>query len=88
MKSAEATGGEELRQLALELQAFDENEQKAADFRRKLDAVLLKNKGKSIVEAVTGDLARDAANEIYFRKLANMGAHVARADRISRLLLG
>ena len=78
---------EELRQLALELQAFDENEQKAAEFRKKLDVVLLKNKNRSILEAVSDGLVRDASNELYFRKLANMGAHAAREDRISRLLL-
>ena len=63
------------------------DEQKAAEFRKKLDRVLLKNRDKGFLEAVTGDLVRDASNEIYFRKLANMGAHVARADRISRLLI-
>ena len=80
--------GKEIAQLALELQAFDEDEQKAEEFRKKLDAVLLKNKGKSMFESVTDGLKRDASNMIYFRKLAIMGAHVARAERISRLLLG
>ena len=80
--------GDEIGQLALELQAFDEDEQKAAEFRKKLDMLLLKNKGKSFFEAVSDDLVRDANNAIYFRKLANMGAHAARADRISRLLTG
>jgi hypothetical protein len=80
--------GEEISQLALELQAFDEDEQKAAEFRKKLDVVLVRNKGKSFLESVGDKLVRDASNEIYFAKLANMGAHVARADRISRLLLG
>ena len=80
--------GEEISRLALELQAFDEDEQKAAEFKRKLDILLVKNKDKSILGSVTDKLVRDASNEIYFKKLANMGAHVARADRISRLLLG
>lgn len=80
--------GDEISQLALELQAFDEDEQKAAEFRKKLDVVLVRNKGKSFLESVGDKLVRDATNEIYFAKLANMGAHVARADRISRLLLG
>ena len=79
--------GDEIAQLALELQAFDEDEQKAADYRKKLDTLLVKSKGKSFFEGVGDKLVRDAKNEIYFKKLANMGAHVARADRISRLLL-
>lgn len=80
--------GEEISKLALELQTFDEDEQKAADFKKKLDIILVKNKDKSIFEGVRDNLVRDAKNELYFAKLANMGAHVARADRISRLLLG
>ena len=80
--------GEEITQLALELQAFDEDEKKAADFQKKLDILLVKNRGKSLFEGTRDKLVRDARNEIYFRKLANMGAHAARADRISRLLLG
>ena len=40
-----------------------------------------------MLEAMRDNPVRDASNEIYFRKLANMGAHVAWADRISRLLL-
>ena len=80
--------GDEISQLALELQMFDEDEQKAAEFRKKLDTLLLKNKGKTVIGSVTDKLVRDAENEIYFKKLANMGAHVARADRISRLLKG
>lgn len=80
--------GDEISQLAFELQAFDEDERKAAEFRKKLDNLLVKNKGKSIFESAGDKLMRDAADELYFRKLANMGAHVARADRISRLLLG
>ena len=80
--------GDEIAQLALELQAFDEDEQKAADYKKKLDVLLVKSKGKSFFEGVGDKLVRDAKNEIYFKKLANMGAHVARADRISRLLLG
>lgn len=79
--------GEEITQLALELQAFDEDEQKAADFRKKLDILLVKNKGKTVLEGVTDNLVRDAKNSVYFAKLANMGAHIARADRISKLLL-
>lgn len=79
--------GEEITQLALELQAFDEDEQKAADYQKKLDTLLVKSRGKSIFEGVRDKLVRDAKNEIYFKKLANMGAHVARTDRISRLLL-
>lgn len=80
--------GEEISQLALELQAFDEDEQKAADYKKKLDIILVKNSGKSIFEGVRDNLVRDAKNGLYFARLANMGAHVARADRISRLLLG
>ena len=80
--------GNEIEQLALELQAFDEDEQKAAEFRKKLDMVLVKSKGKTMLEGVGDKLIRDAVNGIYFKKLANMGAHVARADRISKLLLG
>lgn len=80
--------GDELGQLALELQAFDEDEQKAAEFKKKLDIVLVKNKNKTILESVADKMVRDVSNEIYFKKLANMGAHVARADRISKLLLG
>lgn len=80
--------GEEIEQLALELQVFNEDEQKAEDFRRKLDILLVKNKGKTVIESVTDKLVRDATNELYFTKLANMGAHVARADRVSKLLLG
>ena len=80
--------GEEIEQLALELQSFSEDEQKAADFRKKLDVIMVHNKGKTMIEGVRDDLIRDASNEIYFRKLTNMGAHVARADRISKLLLG
>ena len=79
--------GDDISQLALELQAFDEDEQRAEAFRKKLDTLLLKNKGKSMLESVTDKLVRDATNEVYFKKLANMGAHVARADRISKLLL-
>lgn len=80
--------GEEISQLALELQAFDEDEQRAADYKKKLDIILVKNSGKSIFEGVRDNLVRDAKNGLYFARLANMGAHVARADRISRLLLG
>ena len=80
--------GDEIRQLALELQAFDEDEQKAAEYQKKLDTLLVKSNGKSMFEGVRDKLVRDAKNEIYFRKLAVMGAHVARAARISRLLLG
>jgi hypothetical protein len=79
--------GDEIEQLALDLQAFDEDEQKAADFKKKLDILLVKNKGKSVMQGVRDNLVRDAKNEIYFKMLANMGAHVARADRISKLLL-
>lgn len=80
--------GEEIEQLALELQAFEEDEKKAEDVNRKLDIILVKNKGKSFLEGVGGNLVKDAKNEIYYKKLANMGAHAARADRISKLLLG
>jgi hypothetical protein len=79
--------GGEITQLALELQAFDEDEHKAADFQKKLDTLLVKSRGKSMFEGVRDKLVRDAGNAVYFRKLAVMGAHVARADRISRLLL-
>lgn len=79
--------GEEISQLALGLQAFDEDEQKAEELKKKLEVLLLKNKNKSMLESVTDGLVRDASNEMYFKKLANMGAHAARADRISRLLL-
>lgn len=80
--------GEKIEQLALELQAFEEDEKKIEDVKRKLDILLVKNKGKTILEGVGGNLVRDARNEIYFKKLANMGAHAAGADRISKLLLG
>ena len=80
--------GEEIEQLALELQAFGEDEQKIEDVKKKLDIILVKNKGKTLLQGVGDNLIRDAKNEIYFKKLANMGAHVDRADRISKLLLG
>lgn len=79
--------GEEITRLALELQAFDEDEQKAAEFKKKLDILLVKNKDMSTLESVADKFVRDASNGLYFRKLANMGAHIARADRISKLLL-
>lgn len=80
--------GEEIEQLALELQTFGEDEQKIEDVKKKLDIILVKNKGKTLLQGVGDNLIRDAKNEIYFKKLANMGAHVDRADRISKLLLG
>ena len=79
--------GEEIEQLALELQAFEEDEKKLEDVKKKLDVILLKNKGKTFLQGVGDNLIRDAKNEVYFRKLANMGAHADRADRISKLLL-
>ena len=80
--------GEELEKLALELQMFDEDAQKAAEFRKKLDILLLKNKDRSMLESVADKLAHDVSNAVYFKKLANMGAHVARANRIYKLLIG
>ena len=67
---------------------FDEDAQKAAEFSKKLDILLLKNKDRSMLESVADKLARDVSNAVYFKKLANMGAHVARANRIYKLLIG
>lgn len=79
--------GEDLEFLAARLEAFGEDEEKKDEIRKKIDRFLLKNRGKGTLEAVRDDLVRDAVNEVYYKKLANMGAHAARAARISRLLL-
>lgn len=39
-------------------------------------------------DSVKAGITAAINEEIYFKKIGNMGAHVARAARISRLLLG
>ena len=79
--------GDEIELLAMQLESFENKEEKAEVFKRKMDILLLKNKDKGLVESVRDGLIRDASNRIYFKKLTNMGAHASRAARISKLVL-
>ncbi len=80
--------GEEIDILAARLEAFGGREEKIEEGKKLIDVFLLKNKGEGSLEKIRDGLIKDAGNEIYFRKIANMGAHAARAARISKLLLG
>lgn len=80
--------GAELAELASQLEAFADSEASAIDLRRKLDVLMLKNKDKGIMDSIKSGITAAVSEEIYFKKLGNMGAHAARAARISRLLLG
>ncbi len=79
--------GEELAELSAELEAFADSTANQADLQRKLDVLLLKNKDRSVKDSVKAGITRAVSEEIYFKKIGNMGAHVARAARISKLLL-
>lgn len=79
--------GEELTELATQLEAFADSEANASELRRKLDVLLLRNKDRGVMDSVKAGITRAVNEEIYFRKIGNMGAHAARAARISKLLL-
>ena len=78
--------GEELAKLASELEAFGDSEAKAIDLERKLDVLLLRNKDRGILDSVKAGITTAISNDIYFKKIGNMGAHAARAARIAKLL--
>ena len=80
--------GDGLAELASQLEAFADSEASAIDLRRKLDVLLLRNKDRSIKDSVKAGIKAAINEEVYFKKIGNMGAHVTRAARISRLLLG
>lgn len=80
--------GEDLAGLAATLEAFADSEADAIELRKKLDVLMLKHKDRSAIDSIKAGI-RDAVNEtVYFKKIGNMGAHAARAARISKLLLG
>lgn len=79
--------GDELAELAAQLEGFADSEANAAELRRKMDVLLLRNKDRSIMYSVKAGITRAVNEEIYFKKIGNMGAHVQRAARISILLL-
>ena len=80
--------GEELAELAEYLEAFADSEADAIELRNKLDVLLLKHKDRNAIDSVRAGIKAAVTEEIYFKKIGNMGAHAARAARISRLLLG
>lgn len=80
--------GDELAELSAQLESFADSEANAIELRRKLDILLLRNKDRGIKDSIKAGVMDAVNEEIYFRKIGNMGAHVARAARINRLLLG
>lgn len=76
--------GTELTELAGIMDGIGKSENKALDMERKIDVVLLRNKDKSFLEKLSDGLNDD----VYLKKLENVSAHIKRADRISKLLLG
>lgn len=78
--------GDELAEIASQLEAFADNEADAVELRRKLDVLLLRNKDRSIGDSVKAGIKNAVNEEVYFKKIGNMEAHVARASRISKLL--
>ena len=76
--------GAELTELAGIMDGIGKSENKALDMERKIDVVLLRNKDKSFLEKLSDGLNDD----VYLKKLENVSAHIKRADRISKLLLG
>ncbi len=80
--------GEDLAELGTQLEAFADSEANAMELRKKLDVLLLRHKDRSIMDSVKAGIKNAVNEEIYFKKIGNMGAHAARAARISKLLLG
>ena len=78
--------GEEIDILAARLGAFGEKEENYEHNQRMLDIFLTRNKGKGSLEVIRDGLVKSAENEIYYKKIANLGTHVERAARISKLL--
>ena len=78
--------GEDIGILAARLGVFGEKEENYEYTQRMLDIFLTRNKGKGSLEVIKDGLVKSTENEIYYKKIANLGAHVKRASRISKLL--
>ena len=79
--------GEAIEILAARLNVFNEDEKDMDKIERKIEIFTLHNKGKGTLEGIRDELVNDAKKEIYYKKISNMGAHVKRAERISKLLI-
>lgn len=80
--------GEDIDILTARLEAFEDKEEGFAKREKMLDIFLLRNKGKGSLESIRDGLVKDVNTDKYLKKIANMGAHTARAGRITKLLLG
>ena len=76
--------GEEIAYQADRLDAMAGKEDALIRLGKYSDIIRLKYKDQSLPER----LVRDVKNDLYIQKIENVAAHVRRADRIRRLVLG